>query len=87
MYFSTNGSFRLVETDFLASTNDFLCIFSETPGGESIFFYCLVETYFWTNPLFRLVESYFLSIENSMLLFTAFFLMLETIIEFSGNKF
>ena len=34
MYFSTNASFRVVETDFLAGTNHFLYIFSETPAGE-----------------------------------------------------
>ena len=36
-YFSTNATFRVVETDFLASTNRFLYIFSETPTGESFF--------------------------------------------------
>ena len=36
-YFSTNASFRVVETDFLASTNHFLYIFSETLTGESFF--------------------------------------------------
>ena len=45
MYFSTNASFRLVEMDFLASTNHFLYIFAEIPAGET-FFSFLVETYF-----------------------------------------
>ena len=35
-YFSTNVSFRVVEMIFLASTNYFLYIFSETPAGESL---------------------------------------------------
>ena len=43
--FSMNPSFRVVKTDFLASTNHFLHIFSEIPAGERVFF-CLVETYF-----------------------------------------
>ena len=38
------------------------------------------------NPSFRLVET-FLSSVNGMLLFRAFFLLLETIIEIMGNQF
>ena len=36
-YFSTNTLFRVVKTDFLASTNHFLYIFSETSSNESFF--------------------------------------------------
>ena len=46
--FFTNTSFRVVEADFLTSTNHFLYIFCETPAGERGFF-CLVETYFWNS--------------------------------------
>ena len=42
-----NASFRVVETDFLASTNDKL-------------FFRLVETYFLTSPSFQLLEKDFL---------------------------
>ena len=35
--FSTNASFRVVETDSLASTNHFLYIFSEPPARQSFF--------------------------------------------------
>ena len=34
-YFSTNVSFRVVETDFLASTNHCSYIVSDSPAGES----------------------------------------------------
>ena len=40
----------------------------------------VVETYFLKNPSFWLVESEFQSIGNNILLFTAFFLLVETII-------
>ena len=46
-----NASFRVVETDFLASTNHKL-------------FFRLVETYFLTNPSFQLLEKDFLFSEN-----------------------
>ena len=51
MYFSTNASFRVVATDFLASANHKL-------------FFRLVETYFLTNPSFQLLEKDFLFSEN-----------------------
>ena len=40
MYFSTNASFRVVKTNFLASTNHlyiYIYFFSETLAGESFF--------------------------------------------------
>ena len=53
-YFSTNSSFRVVETDFLASTNH-------------NFFSRLVETYFLTNPSFQLLEKDFWRSVNHIL--------------------
>ena len=50
-YFSANASFRVVETDFLASTNHKL-------------FFRLVKMYFLTNPSFQLLEKDFLFIGN-----------------------
>ena len=47
----------------------------------------LVKTYFSMNPSFRLVETYFLSRRKSVLLFRAFFLLLETMIEVMRNQF
>ena len=46
-----------------------------------------MKTYFPTNPSFGLVETDFLSRRNSVLLFRAFFLLLETIIEIMSNQF
>ena len=57
-YFSKNSSFRVVETDFLASTNDLLFFFSEIPAGENFFFY-LVEIDFLMNISFGLLEKDF----------------------------
>ena len=47
-------------------------IFSETPAGESFFFY-LVETYFWTNPSFQLLEKDFFSLMETVTLLESFF--------------
>ena len=46
MYFSANATLRVVETDFLTSTNHKV-------------FYRLVEAYFLTNPSFQLLEKDF----------------------------
>ena len=40
-----------------------------------------MKTYFSTNPSFRLVKTHILYCGNSVLLFGAFFLLLETMIE------
>ena len=53
-YFSTNASFRVVETDFVASTNHKL-------------FFRLVETGYLTNPSFQLFEKDFLFSVNYLL--------------------
>ena len=61
-----------METDFLASTNDFLYIFfSGIPAGENFFFY-LVETYFLMRFSFRLLEKDF-SLMETVTLFESFF--------------
>ena len=46
-----------------------------------------MKTYFSTNPSFQLVETYLLSSGSSMLLFGAFLLLLEAMIEIRGNQF
>ena len=45
-----------------------------------------MKTCFSTNPLTRLVESHFLPSRNNMLLFGAFFLPLETMIDIRGES-
>ena len=45
-----------------------------------------MKTYF-SNSSFGLVETYFLSRRNRVLLFEAFFLLLETMIEIMRNQF
>ena len=47
----------------------------------------LMETYFSRHLSNRLEEIYFLSTGNNMLLFGAFLLLLETMIEIRGNQF
>ena len=65
-YFSTNTSFRVVETDFLACANHFLYFFRDSCRGKH--FFCLVETYLGTNPSFRLFEKDLSLMENVTLL-------------------
>ena len=70
-YFSTNDSFWVVETDFLASANHKL-------------FFRLVETYFLINPLFELLEKDFFYWKLSTLLESS--LLAETVTDISGNQ-
>ena len=58
-YFSTNASFRVAETDFLASSNYNL-------------FFPLLEIYFLTNPSFQLLEKDFLFSGNRLLYLRVF---------------
>ena len=66
----------------LASENHSLLLFQTLLPPKATF-----KTCFSTNPSFRLVETYFLPSRNSMLLFGAFFLLLETMIEIRWNQF
>ena len=70
-YFSTNASFRVAETDFLASANHKL-------------FFRLVKTYFLTNPSFQLLEDFLFSGNR---LPGSFPLADETVTDMSGNHF
>ena len=67
-----NASFQVVETEFLASTNDNL-------------FFRLVETYFLTNLSFQLLEKDFLFSGNRLL--ESSFLLAEIVTDMGGNHF
>ena len=82
-YFSTNASFRLMETNFLACTNHFY-MFLGTTAVES-FFFGLVETYFWMKLSYRLLEKDFSLVEH-VTLFERFFLLAKTDV-MSGDQF
>ena len=76
--------FKIRWSHFLQSNlsligNHFLLVFLNIPAGESSFSEQW-KRIFLMNPSISLVESEFLSIGNSILLFTAFFLLVETII-------
>ena len=73
MYFSTNASFRVVETGFLASTNNKL-------------FLRLEETYFLTNPSLQLLEKDF-SLVKIVNISESSFQLAETVTDMSGNHF
>ena len=57
-YFSINASFRVMKTDFLASTNHFLYFFRNSCRGKLLFLSS--GTYSWKNPSFRLWRRIFL---------------------------
>ena len=83
-HFSTNASLRLVETDFLASKNHFLFIFSRLLLLKA--FFHLVETYFWTNSSFRILGKDFLSSGKRLLYLRVFFLIAEIVTDISGSQ-
>ena len=68
------------EEDYSCSLKSFSWIFADIPASASSFFR-LVETEFSSNPFSRLVCMYFGLISNLVLLFGAFFLLLESITE------
>ena len=78
--FSMNASFRVVETDFLASTNHFLYIFSETLVGESFFLSSANKSFIPAigEGYFSLMKTV-TSLEN--------FLLAETVTAMNGNQF
>ena len=69
-----SASFRVVETDFLASTNDKL-------------FFRLVETYFLMNSSFQLLQKHFPLYWRPSTLLDSFFLLTKTVTDVSGNPF
>ena len=75
-YFSTNASFRLVETNFLACTNHFLYVFRD---------YCRRKLFFlssgnvFLNELFiPAIGEGFFSLAEHVTLFERFFLLVKT---------
>ena len=83
-YFSTNTSFRVVETDFLASTNHCLYIFQRLLLVKA--FFRLAKTYFSPfEPVFQSEKDFFFS--GNRTLFETLFLIPETITDISGKQF
>ena len=86
MYFLTNASFWLVETDFLASKNQFSYIFfSDTTAGESLF---LSNGNVFLNEYFiPAIEEELFSLMETVTLLESFFLQAEIVTAISGNQF
>ena len=83
-YLLTNTSSRVVQTDFLASTNNFYIFLTLLPAKA--FFSVYWKRTFQTNPLFQLLEKDFLSSTNFLLYLRVFFLLAETATNVSANQ-
>ena len=70
-YFSANALFRVVKTDFLASTNHFLYIISETAAGES--FFLSSGNVFLNESFIPAIGEGFFSLMESVTLLESFF--------------
>ena len=85
-YFLTNVSFWVVETDFLASTNHFLCFFSETPARES-FFFLSSGNVFLNESFIPAIAEIFFSLMETVTLLERFLLLAESVTAIIGNQF
>ena len=79
-YFSTNASFRVVETDFLASTNHF---FRDSCLGKLLFLSS--GNVFLNESFIPAIGEGFFSLMETVTLLESFFLLAETVM--SGNQF
>ena len=102
-YFSTNSSFRLVETYFLSSGNTMLSFRSfflmlvtiiEIRWNHFLWFscqkkqfFCIMEKYFSTNASFRLMETNFLACSNNFLYVFRDYCQRKLFFLSSGNVF
>ena len=82
-YFLTNTSFRVVKTDFLASTNYFSYFFRDSCGGKP--FFKSSGNVFLNEPFIPAIRKGFFSLMETVTLLESFFLLVETVI--SGNQF
>ena len=84
-YFSMNASFRVVETDFLASANHF-CIFCQRLLPEKGFFRSSGNLFLNKSFIPAIGDGYF-SLMKTATLLESFFLPAETVTTMSGNQF
>ena len=72
-YFSTNASFRVMETDFLASTNHFLYFFQRLQPGKA--FFLSSGNGFLSEPFITAIGEGFFSLMKTVTLPESFFLL------------
>ena len=75
-YFSTNASFRLVETNFLACTNHFLYVFRNCCRGK--LFFLSSGNVFLNELLIPAIGERFFSLVDHVTLFERLFLLAKT---------
>ena len=91
MYFSTNASFRVVKTYFLASTNHlyiyiYIYFFFQRLLPEKDFFLSSGNLFLNESFILAIGEGFFSAMKTVTLL-ESFFLLVETITVMSGNQF
>ena len=89
MYFSTNASFRVVKTNFLASTNHlyiYIYFFFQRLLPEKAFFLSSGNLFLNESFILAIGEGFFSAMKTVTLL-ESFFLVVETITVMSGNQF
>ena len=75
-YFSTNASFRLVETNFMACTNHFLYVFRDYCWRK--FFFLSSGNVFVNEPFIPAIGEGFFSLVEHVTSFERFFLLVKT---------
>ena len=76
-YFSTNASFSLVETNFLACTNHFLYFFRDHCRGK--LFFLSSANVFLNEPFIAAIGEGFFPLLEPITLFESFFLLSKTV--------
>ena len=84
-YFSTNASFRAVETDFLARTNHFLYIFQRLLPEKAFFLFS--GNLSLSESVVPAIGEGFFSLMETVTLLESFFLLAEIVTAMNGNQF
>ena len=84
-YFSTNASFRVAETDFLASANHCLYFFRDACRGK--LFFLPSGNVFLNESFIPAIGEGFFSLIETVAFIESFFLLAETVTAMSGNQF
>ena len=84
-YLLTNASFRVVGTNFLASTNHLLYFFRDSCRGK--LFFLSSRNVFLNESFIPAIGEGFFSLMETVTLLESFFLLAETVTAMSGNQF
>ena len=85
-YFSTNPSFRVVKTDFVASRNHFFIYFFRDSCRRKLFF-LFSGNLFLSESFIPAIGKGFFSLMETVTLLECFFLLAETVTAMNGNQF